>query len=96
MKHLLGFAEGSFPKLKILVLKRMPDVNQLKIRDGALTQIEGLYVVTLPKLDKVPEGIESLHSLRKLCLLNLHQDFRAQWTTDGMQPKMQYVAELHI
>jgi len=92
----LVLAEGSFPKLKTLVLKHMPDVNQLMIKDGALTQIEGLYVVTLPKLDKVPQGIESLHSLRKLCLLNLHQDFRAQWDMDGMQQKMQYVAELQI
>ncbi|CAL4985030.1 unnamed protein product [Urochloa decumbens] len=92
----LVLSEGCFPKLKTLVLKRMPDVNQLKIGDGALSQIEGLYVVTLPKLNEVPQGIESLRSLRKLWLLGLHQDFGAQWATNRMQQKMQYVPELHI
>ncbi|CAL4994180.1 unnamed protein product [Urochloa decumbens] len=92
----LVLSEGCFPKLKTLVLKRMPDANQLKIGDGALSQIEGLYVVTLPKLNEVPQGIESLRSLRKLWLLGLHQDFGAQWATNRMQQKMQYVPELHI
>ncbi|OEL23414.1 Disease resistance protein RPM1 [Dichanthelium oligosanthes] len=94
--HTLVLSEGSFPELKTLVLKRMPDVNQLTITDGALSQIEGLYVVKLPQLNKVPQGIESLRSLRKLCLLGLHQDFRAQWAMDRMQQKMEYVPELQI
>ncbi|CAO2141334.1 unnamed protein product [Urochloa humidicola] len=92
----LVLSEGCFPKLKTLVLKRMPDVSQLKIRDGALSQVEGLYVVTLPKLNEVPQGIESLRSLRKLWLLDLHQDFGAQWAMNRMQQKMQCVTELHI
>ncbi|XP_062182628.1 disease resistance protein RPM1-like [Phragmites australis] len=92
----LVLSAGCFSLLKTLVLKRMYDVDQMEIRDGALPQIEGLYVVTLPKLDKVPQGIESLSSLRKLWLRGLNQDFRAQWDRNGMQQKMQYVPELHI
>lgn len=88
--------EGCFPQLKTLVLKRMPDVSELKISDRALPQIEGLYVVTLPKLDKVPHGVESLRSLKKLWLLDLHQDFKAQWNMNAMQQKMQHVPELRI
>ncbi|EES09588.1 disease resistance protein RPM1 [Sorghum bicolor] len=88
--------EGCFPQLKTLVLKHMPDVCELKISDRALPQIEGLYVVTLQKLNKVPQGIESLRSLKKLRLLHLHQDFKAQWHMNGMQQKMHYVPELLI
>ncbi|GJN24891.1 hypothetical protein PR202_gb12665 [Eleusine coracana subsp. coracana] len=74
----------------------MNDVNNLEIRDGALPQIDGLYVVTLPNLNKIPQGLESLRSLKKLWLLYLHQDFTSQWNGYGMQQKMQYVPELHI
>lgn len=85
-----------FPKLKTLVLKRMHDVDQLEIRDGALPQIENLYIVILPNLSKIPQGIESLHSLKKLWLLSLHQEFRSQWDGHGMLQKMKHVPDLRI
>ncbi|KAK3124759.1 hypothetical protein QOZ80_7BG0592210 [Eleusine coracana subsp. coracana] len=92
----LVLSAGCFPHLKTLELKNMNDVNNLEIRDGALPQIDGLYVVTLPNLNKIPQGLESLRSLKKLWLLYLHQDFTSQWNGYGMQQKMQYVPELHI
>lgn len=33
----------------------MPDFNQIKIMDGALPCIKGLYIVSLLKLNKVPQ-----------------------------------------
>ncbi|KAM0883962.1 hypothetical protein ACQ4PT_031322 [Festuca glaucescens] len=86
----------SFPHLKTLVLKQMPDVNELKIMGGALSSIEALYVVSLSKLDKVPQGIESLRSLKSLRLLGLHKDFRTQWNKNGMHQKMMHVQEVHV
>ncbi|VAH93722.1 unnamed protein product [Triticum turgidum subsp. durum] len=74
----------------------MPDVSELKIIDGALPCIEGLYIVSMSKLDKVPQGIESLRSLKKLWLLYLHKDFRTQWDTEGMDPKMLHVPEVRV
>ncbi|CAL4994191.1 unnamed protein product [Urochloa decumbens] len=71
-------------------------LNRVEIRVGALRQIEGLYVISLLKLDKVPEGIESLRSLKKLWLLGLHKDFRGLWDSRNMEQKMQYVPELRI
>jgi disease resistance protein RPM1 len=93
---ILVLSAGCFPQLKTLVLKCMNNVSQLEIRDGALPQIEGLYVVNLPMLNRIPQGIESLCSMKKLWLLRLHQDFRYQWNQYGMQQKMQYVPELRI
>uniref|UniRef100_A0A0D9XQH1 NB-ARC domain-containing protein n=1 Tax=Leersia perrieri TaxID=77586 RepID=A0A0D9XQH1_9ORYZ len=66
----------------------MHDVNQIKIMDGPLPCIEGLYIVSLPKLDKVPQGIESLKSLKKIWVMNLHKDFRTRWNDNGMHPEL--------
>ncbi|TVU02206.1 hypothetical protein EJB05_52302 [Eragrostis curvula] len=90
----LVLSAGCFPKLKTLVLNCMHDVNQLEISDSALPQIEGLYVVNLPKFDKIPQGIETLRSLKKLYLLDLHKDFTSQWNGYGMPQKMQHVPEI--
>ncbi|KAF7043703.1 hypothetical protein CFC21_053027 [Triticum aestivum] len=92
----LVLSAGSFPSLKTLVLKHMPDVSQMNIIDGALPCIEGLYIVSLLKLDKVPQGIESLGSLKKLWLLSLHKDFRSQWVTSGMHQKIMHVPEIRV
>ncbi|KAG8090955.1 hypothetical protein GUJ93_ZPchr0011g27663 [Zizania palustris] len=86
----------AFPHLKTLVLMNMLDVNQIKIIDGALRCIEVLYIVSLPNLDKVPEGIESLCSLKQLSLTKLHEDFKTQWNKNGMHQKMMHVAHVHV
>ncbi|XP_062197229.1 disease resistance protein RPM1-like [Phragmites australis] len=92
----LDISEGCFPQLKTLVLKNLSNVNLLMIGKGSLKNIEGLYIVALPRLDKVPKDIESLCSLKKLWLLYLHKGFKAQWDKDGMHQKMAYVLELRM
>uniref|UniRef100_A0A0A8XWI2 MRPR1 n=1 Tax=Arundo donax TaxID=35708 RepID=A0A0A8XWI2_ARUDO len=92
----LVLSAGCFPHLKTLVLKRVTGVNQLKIMDDALPCIEGLYIVSCLNLETIPQGIESLTSLKKLWLLGLHRNFKRQWDEAGMQQKMQYVVELRL
>ncbi|KAK1646520.1 hypothetical protein QYE76_064325 [Lolium multiflorum] len=92
----LVLAKDSFPNLKTLALKLMPDVKVININSGALPCIEGLFIVSLPKLDKVPQGIESLHSLKKLWLLALHKDFRSKWLNNRMHQNMQHVPEVRV
>ncbi|OEL14087.1 Disease resistance protein RPM1 [Dichanthelium oligosanthes] len=87
---------GSFPHLKTLVFKDMNDVSLLKIIDGALPEIECLYITSLPKLQTVPQGIRTLGSLKKLWLLGLHRNFKAQWDMDGIQKDLQYILELRV
>lgn len=53
----LVLSAGCFPELKTLVLKHMPDVNKVEIEDRALPLIEGLHIVSLYNVKKVPEGI---------------------------------------
>ncbi|BAT13323.1 Os11g0229700, partial [Oryza sativa Japonica Group] len=85
---------AAFPCLKTLVRKHMPDVNQLKIISGALPVIEGLYIVALSGLESVPSGIETLRTLKKLWLVDLHWDFEAHWIESEMDQKMQHLQEL--
>uniref|UniRef100_A0A0D9XQI3 AAA+ ATPase domain-containing protein n=1 Tax=Leersia perrieri TaxID=77586 RepID=A0A0D9XQI3_9ORYZ len=92
----LVLSAGCFPQLKTLALKYMPDVNYLEIIDGALQHIECFYVVSLPKLDIVPQGIESLRYLKRLWLLDLHKNFSIRWEKNGMHQKMQHVPELRV
>lgn len=92
----LVLSAGSFPHLKTIVLKHMPDVNQVKIMDGALPVVEGLYIQSLSGLARVPQGIETLYSLKKLWLRDLHEDFKAQWIENEMHQKMQHVPELRV
>ncbi|CAO2148458.1 unnamed protein product [Urochloa humidicola] len=86
----------SFPHLKTLVLKDMKDVSIMTIGDGALPLIESLYITSLPQLQTVPQGIRSLGSLKKLWLLGLHRNFKAQWDMDGMQKYLQHVPEIRV
>jgi disease resistance protein RPM1 len=93
---ILVLSAESFPHLKTLALKEMHGVKELKIMSGALPGIEALYAVSLSKLDKVPQGIESLRSLKSLWLLGLHKDFRTQWDKNGMHQKMMHVPEVRV
>ncbi|KAL5204935.1 hypothetical protein ABZP36_009806 [Zizania latifolia] len=92
---ILILCPGSFPKLKTIVLNHMPDVNQLEIMDRALPVIEGMYIMSLTGLERIPQGIENLHSLKKLWLLNLHKNFKAHWNKE-MHQKMQHVPHLRV
>jgi len=85
-----------FPNLKTLVLNRMPDVRGLNIMDGALSCVEGLYIISLSMFDTLPRGIASLRSLKKLWLLDLHKDFIRQWYTSGMPQKVLHVSQVRV
>ncbi|VAH00433.1 unnamed protein product [Triticum turgidum subsp. durum] len=91
---ILVLSAGSFSKLKTLVLKCMPNVKQLEIEEGAIPHIDGIYIVSLSELNMVPRGIESLGTLKKLWMLGLHKDFKAQWNLNQMHNKMKHVPEL--
>ncbi|KAM0878337.1 hypothetical protein ACQ4PT_034932 [Festuca glaucescens] len=55
---ILVLSAGCFPQLKALVLKRMPNVKQLVIEEDAIPRIDGIYIMSLHKLNMVPRGIE--------------------------------------
>jgi disease resistance protein RPM1 len=93
---ILVLSADCFPQLKTLVLKNMPNVQQLVIEKRAIPCIDGIYIVSLQGMSIVPQGIESLRSLKKLWMLHLHRDFMAQWIQNQMHYRMKHVPELRI
>ncbi|XP_020181181.1 disease resistance protein RPM1-like [Aegilops tauschii subsp. strangulata] len=93
---ILVLSAGCFPLLKTLVLKRMPDVKQLVIEEGAMPLVDGIYITTLLGMNAVPDGIDTLGSLTKLWMLDLHREFKADWTQKQMDDKMKHVSDLRV
>lgn len=92
----LVLSAGCFSELKTLVLKNMPDVKQLEIKEGAIPCIDGIYIVSLSELSMVPRGIKALGSLKKLWMLYLHKGFKDDWDQKEMHNKMKHVLELRV
>ncbi|KAF6987294.1 hypothetical protein CFC21_004950 [Triticum aestivum] len=75
-------------------MRRMPNVKKLEIEEGAIPCVDEIYIMSLSELSMVPHGIESLGSLKKLWMLYLHKDFKADWGLNQMHNKMKHVPEL--
>ncbi|VAI69018.1 unnamed protein product [Triticum turgidum subsp. durum] len=71
----LTFLSGWFPKLKILFLRDLPNLNRLEIQQGAMASLEKLYLTNLNSMTEVPPGIEFLLSLQYLTFRQITNDF---------------------
>nr|UBY07552.1 NBS-LRR disease resistance protein [Dasypyrum villosum] len=71
----LTFLTGWFPKLKVLCLIDLPNLNRLVIQEGAMTSLEKLYLVNLSSMTEVPPGIEFLMPLQNLAFWEITRDF---------------------
>ncbi|VAH21900.1 hypothetical protein VPH35_010688 [Triticum aestivum] len=95
-KHLV-IPAAVFPLLKTLSLQDMHDVVKLTIEAGAIPTIRALYLRSMPKLGIIPDGIESLDSLKKLWMVGLHPEFSARWKKkDEWRQKVSKIPELRI
>ncbi|RCV12149.1 hypothetical protein SETIT_2G246400v2 [Setaria italica] len=68
----LHFNADSFQNLKKILLKDLPHVNQICIYDGALVNLEYLYMDNLPELQDAPIGVDFLASLKEAYCINMH------------------------
>ncbi|XP_044429279.1 disease resistance protein RPM1-like [Triticum aestivum] len=71
----LAFFTGWFPKLKILYLIDLPNLNQLQIQQGAMASLEKLYLINLSSLMEVSPGIEFLVPLQRLVFYEISNEF---------------------
>uniref|UniRef100_M0YYR1 Uncharacterized protein n=1 Tax=Hordeum vulgare subsp. vulgare TaxID=112509 RepID=M0YYR1_HORVV len=71
----LAFLTGWFPKLKILYLIDLPNLNRLEIQQGAMASLERLYLVNLSGMMEVPPGIEFLMPLQFLGFFEITSNF---------------------
>uniref|UniRef100_A0ACD5ZXE0 Uncharacterized protein n=1 Tax=Avena sativa TaxID=4498 RepID=A0ACD5ZXE0_AVESA len=73
----LEFLTEWFPKLKILVLWEMPNLKQLEIKQGAMTNLEQLSLLNLSSMVEVPPGIGFLMPLQFLGFFEMTRAFLA-------------------
>ncbi|KAE8805275.1 Disease resistance protein RPM1 [Hordeum vulgare] len=71
----LAFLTGWFPKLKMLYLIDLPNLNRLEIQQGAMASLERLYLVNLSGMMEVPPGIEFLMPLQFLGFFEITSNF---------------------
>ena len=71
----LTFLTGWFPKLKVLELRDLPNLNRLDIQQGAMVSLKQLTLVNLRSMTEVPAGIEFLLPLQYLSFLEITNDF---------------------
>ncbi|KAJ1700517.1 hypothetical protein LUZ63_000296 [Rhynchospora breviuscula] len=60
----LIFKAGWFPKLKILVLRHMPNLIQVKMEQGTMVNLEKISFQELNQLVEFPKGIQRLMNLK--------------------------------
>jgi disease resistance protein RPM1 len=71
----LVFLMGWFPKLKVLYLRDLPNLMQLKINQGSMATLKTLTLVNLSSMVEVPSGIEFLVTLQYLAFREITRDF---------------------
>nr|XP_045086588.1 disease resistance protein RPM1 isoform X2 [Aegilops tauschii subsp. strangulata] len=71
----LTFLTGWFPKLKVLQLVDLPNLNRAEIQQGAMASLERLELFKLSSMTEVPTGIEFLLPLQYLGFHEITSDF---------------------
>jgi disease resistance protein RPM1 len=64
----LHFTAGCFPRLHLLSIWHAPQLNQVQIEQGAMSNLAELYFQVCHKLKFLPQGIEYLTNLVELHL----------------------------
>lgn len=70
----LDFYAGSFPKLRRLFIWGAPQLNQVRIEEGAMQNLLELSFRDCPELKFLPDGIEHLAVLEKLDLYDTSEE----------------------
>ncbi|XP_074580385.1 disease resistance protein RPM1-like [Curcuma longa] len=88
----LFFHKGGFQRLKVLDLEQLDSLNHV-ILDGAMPNLQIMYIRSCAQLKKVPEGIEELIHLKELHLFDMPEVFLQRlWRLKGIDhPKVNHI-----
>nr|KYP31805.1 Disease resistance protein RPM1 [Cajanus cajan] len=81
----LYFKDGGFRKLKKLDLNYLFQLNSIFIERGALQSLKELGLNRIPKLRKIPSGIQHLEKLQVLTTKDMPIEFEKSIAGDGGQ-----------
>ncbi|KAE7996563.1 hypothetical protein FH972_001275 [Carpinus fangiana] len=79
----LHFEEGSFRKLKKLILREMEKLKMMEIDKGSLPGLEQLEIGPCPQMKEVPSGIQDLESLKIIDFYEMQREFVLRMQPDG-------------
>ncbi|KAJ3674605.1 hypothetical protein LUZ60_005221 [Juncus effusus] len=71
----LVFQSGWFPKLKFLLLQKLPSLVEVELEEGTLERVEQIFIKDMEQLIVIPKGIEHLTSLKELHCVDLSANF---------------------
>lgn len=88
----LFFHKGGFQRLKVLDLEQLDRLNFV-ILDGAMPNLQIMYIRSCAQLKMVPRGIEELIHLRELHLFDMPEVFLQRlWRLKGIDhPKVNHI-----
>ncbi|XXG72449.1 hypothetical protein AAC387_Pa07g1543 [Persea americana] len=81
----LCFVDGCFRRLERLRLKKLKNLNHVRIQQGAMPNIKMLKFSRCAKLATLPKGIEHLSGLRVLRLREMPEELVKQLKKDGSE-----------
>ncbi|XP_077236604.1 disease resistance protein RPM1-like [Tasmannia lanceolata] len=87
----LCFKAGGFQRLKMLELREMSGLNQVRVEEGAMPKLQQLYINRCVELKKVPFGIENLKNLKELQLLDMPEEFIERLREGGSEDSWKVV-----
>ncbi|GAB2258471.1 hypothetical protein Droror1_Dr00014631 [Drosera rotundifolia] len=79
------FGPNSFQKLKILHVERFEELENVLIFERAMPTLEKLTVSNCPKMINLPDGIETLRSLKEFILYDMPVEFTRKLPRDSVE-----------
>ncbi|KAL5822325.1 hypothetical protein ACOSQ3_020233 [Xanthoceras sorbifolium] len=67
---------GAFPKLRLLKLWKLPNIQEWTVEDAAMPCLRELEIRDCKNLIKPPQGLQNVTTLREMVLTNMEQSFR--------------------
>ena len=80
------FLSNSFPQLKHLGLCGLHGLKKWEVEDRAMQKLTFLRISGCPNLEKVPDGLKSISTLRKMDITNMPREFMERVNEEDYGP----------
>ncbi|KAL5569449.1 hypothetical protein UlMin_026024 [Ulmus minor] len=77
------FSSGGFPKLEILTLVWLEELEEWKVEKDAMPNLKRLDIIETPKLKMVPDGLKYVTTLQELNIRRMSRTFEDRVRVEG-------------
>ncbi|KAL1547794.1 putative disease resistance protein [Salvia divinorum] len=82
----LTFHPNSFPQIEYLGLYELHDLRKWEVEEGAMPKLTSLTICECPNLDKVPDGLRSISTLRMIEITKMPRQFMERVNEEDCGP----------